>query len=200
MAHAGGQLGIPLVVFVPDTISPSKAGALKALGAEVRRVGSDCAVTEAHAREYSRTHGLTYISPYNDPAVVAGQGTVGSELLRQSPPLDAVYVAVGGGGLVAGVGAALKEAWADCEIIACSPSASAVMIESLAAGRILDIPSSPTLSEGTAGGLEAGSITFPLCQQVVDRCLQVSEDAIVHALFRKHSSSPSRRLKSPRST
>ena len=93
-----------------------------------------------------------------------------------------MYVAVGGGGLIAGIGAALREDWPDVDIVACSPSKSAVMLHSLEAGEVLDLPSGDTWSDGTAGGLEPGTVTFGLCQQVVSRSIMVSEDAILEAL------------------
>jgi threonine dehydratase len=93
-----------------------------------------------------------------------------------------VYIALGGGGLLGGVGGYLKAVRPDVEVIACSPRNSAVMHHSLAAGRILDLPSEPTLSDGTAGGVEAGSITFELCRAVADRSLLVEEDEIAAAV------------------
>lgn len=182
VAHASQRLEIRGLVFVPENVATTKAAAIEEFGVELRRFAEDCAQTEAHARQHARDHGLTYVSPYNDLDVIAGQGTVGSELLRQSPPLDTLYISVGGGGLISGVGAALAEHWPQTEIVACSPAASAVMIESLDAGRVLDLPSQPTYSDGTAGGLEPGTVTFPLCQRLVTRSIQVEEDEILEAL------------------
>ena len=179
VAHASRSLGTHAVVFVPQGAAAKNGELIEALGATLLCHGTDSDETEAHARVFAETHGLTYIPSYNDPAVIAGQGTIASELLRQSRGLDIVYIAVGGGGLLAGVAAGLAAAWPNTEVVACSPVASAVMIESLAAGRILDLPSSATWSDGTAGGLEVDTITFRLCQQVVSRSIRVEEPAIL---------------------
>ena len=121
---------------------------------------------------------MTYISPYNDREVIGGQGTIGLELERQFSDIDAVFLALGGGGLISGVAGYLKGVFPEIEIIGCSPVNSMVMIESLKAGRILDTPSLPTLSDGTAGGLEPGSVTFDLCGKYIDDFMAVTEDEI----------------------
>ena len=169
VAHAAQQLGCPLVVFVPEHADPEKIARIAALGADVHTYGEDCVDTEAHARAWADQTGRTYISPYNDLEVIAGQGTVAQELLEQVPKLDAVYVAVGGGGLISGIGSYLKSRRPNVEIIACSPSQSPAMHMCLAAGAIVDVPCGETLSDATAGGVEPGAVTFDLCQQVIDR-------------------------------
>ena len=139
-------------------------------------------VAEAAARSFALEEGLVYVSPYNDPEVVAGQATIGVELDRQLEHIDAVFIALGGGGLLGGVGGYLKSCRADVEVVACSPANSCVMHDSIAAGRILDQPSAPTLSDGTAGGVEADTITFDLCRDVVDHRVLVSEAEIAEAM------------------
>jgi threonine dehydratase len=114
--------------------------------------------------------------------VAAGQGTVAVELLEQAGTLDAVFVAVGGGGLISGIGSWLALRAPRARVIAVSPRNSAVMHASMAAGRLLDLPSLPTLSDATAGGVEAGAITFELCREVVDRSLLVDEEPIAQAI------------------
>ncbi len=182
LAHAGAALGCPITVYAPATADPAKLEAMRRRGAAVELAGADCVEAEAAARAHAAARDLPYVSPYNDPAVVAGQGTVGLELAEQLPGLDAVLVAVGGGGLIAGAAAALKAARPEIRVIGCSPANSAVMHASVQAGRILDLPSAPTLSDGTAGGLEPGAITFPLCQTLVDDWIEVPEAAIAAAL------------------
>jgi threonine dehydratase len=182
VAYGAARLGVPALIFAPESALASKLEAVRGYGAEVRLVGADCIEAETAARAHADERGLVYISPYNDPAVVAGQGTLGRELHEQLEHLDAVYIALGGGGLLGGVGGYLKAVRPDVEVIACSPRNSAVMHHSLAAGRILDLPSEPTLSDGTAGGVEAGSITFELCRAVADRSLLVEEDEIAAAV------------------
>jgi threonine dehydratase len=125
---------------------------------------------------------MVYLSPYNDRDVIVGQGSCGVEIARQLDKVDAVFIAVGGGGLIAGVGAFLKSVNPDVAIIGCQPTASAVMTKSVEAGEILDIPSEPTLSDGTAGGIEPGAMTFELCRDLVDEFVTVSEEEIASAM------------------
>jgi threonine dehydratase len=170
------------VVFVPEDASPAKVAAIRERGAEVRAEGHDSGLSESLARRYAGAQGLTYVSPYNDPDIVAGQGTVGLELARQAPDIEVLFVALGGGGLIGGVGGYLKGIGRRVTLVACSPENSAVMHHSLAAGRVLEMESKPTLSDGTAGAVEAGTITFDLCREVVDESLLVSETEIADAM------------------
>lgn len=182
MARAVDLCGAPLTVFVPTSADAGKIERLRRTGVGVEVGGEDCIDAEARARAFTDKNALTYVSPYNDSLVVAGQGTLGLELSAQVPDLDAVFIALGGGGLTAGVAAWLKSARPATAVVACSPLNSAVMIHSIQAGRILELPSEPTLSDGTAGGVEEGSITFDLCRRYVDRWETVLEPAIADAL------------------
>jgi len=125
---------------------------------------------------------MAYLSPYNDEHVIAGQGSCGVEIARQLSPVDAVFVAVGGGGLISGIGSFLKSVNPAVEIVSCQPEASQVMTESVKAGEIVDLPSESTLSDGTAGGIEAGAITFEICRDVVDRYVLVTEEEIAESM------------------
>jgi threonine dehydratase len=182
VAFAAGKLGIRSLIFVPEDAAPGKIEAMRVRGAEVRTWGSDCVIAETHAREYAAEQGMTYVSPYNDPQVVGGQGTAGVEIARQIDRVDSIFVALGGGGLIAGVAGYLKGLDPRVRVIGCSPAHSCVMAESLRAGRILELESRPTLSDGTAGGVEQGSITFDLCRELVDECALVTEDEIAGTL------------------
>ncbi len=184
VASAAQQLGVDCVVFVPEHTSPTKVEKIRHFGGEVRFFGTDGLDTEEHARAFAEEHGRFYLSPYNDEQVVAGQGTCGIEIIEALPALDAVFVAVGGGGLVGGVGSVLKERDAAIRVYGCQPLASPVMARSIEAGKILDLPSDATLSDGTAGGIEQGSLTFPLNQAVVDDWVVVDEAAIAAAMRR----------------
>jgi threonine dehydratase len=177
VAHAARIAGIDALIFVPESATPSKLEAIEALGAEIRRVDGDPVLAETAARVHADEFGLPYLSPYNDPRVVAGQGTIGVELASDLQRTDVLFASLGGGGLIAGAGGYLKRT-RGTHVVACSPVNSPVMHESLRAGRILDLPSFPTLSDGTAGGIEPGAITFDLCREIVDDSLTVSEDEI----------------------
>lgn len=182
VAYAGARLGIRSTVVVPAGASESKLAAIRAWGADLVEHGADSVEAEAEARRRAAEAGVVYISPYNDPEVVAGQGTVAAELIRQADGFDAVVVAVGGGGLVAGIAGYLRAVGHPAAVVGCSPAASPVMYESVQAGRILDLPSEPTLSDGTAGGVEPGAITFPWCRALVDRWHLVAESDIAQAM------------------
>jgi threonine dehydratase len=183
-AYALKTLGVNGLIFVPENASPTKVSAIRALGGNIQQYGTDGVETERFAREYADKHGQLYISPYNDPQIVGGQGTIGVEIARQLADVDAVFVALGGGGLMSGIAVYLKSFNPNIKIVACSPKNSQVMAESVQAGEILDLESLPTLSDGTAGGVEVGSITFPLCQQYVDEYVSVTEDEIAGAMGR----------------
>ena len=114
--------------------------------------------------------------------MVCGQGTIGVEVSEQLEDIDAVIVSVGGGGMIGGIGTYLKSIKPNVKIVAASPKNSCVMYESLQAGKILDLPSEPTLSDGTAGGVEEDAITFPICQNVIDHFVLLSEDEIADGL------------------
>jgi threonine dehydratase len=177
VAHAAQAAGLKALIFVPEAASPSKLEAIEALGAEIETVEGDPILAEAAARQHADKAGLPYLSPYNDVRVVAGQGTIGVELASDMDRTDVLFASMGGGGLIAGAGGYLKET-RGTHVVACSPVNSAIMHESLQAGRIVDLPSFPTLSDGTAGGVEPEAITFKMCQEIVDESLTVSEDEI----------------------
>ncbi|MBT8084189.1 MAG: threonine/serine dehydratase [Woeseia sp.] len=182
VAWAMAQLKVAGMIFVPEQTSSVKVEAIRRAGVTVEFFGHDGLDTELHAREYAHAKGMHYLSPYNDAAVIAGQGSCGVEIARQLNKVDALVVAVGGGGLVSGAGAFLRSAYPNLQIIACQPVASAVMAESIQNGKILDLPSAPTLSDGTAGGIEPGAITFELCQQLVSQFVLISEEQIAAAM------------------
>jgi threonine dehydratase len=183
VATAAAALRVPATVFVPHAADPAKVAAIAALGAVVERFGADCVDTERQARAVAATTGRHYVSPYNDADVVAGQGTVAVELLAQWPEVEVVYVALGGGGLIGGMAAFAKARQPGIEFVACSPAASPAMAECVRRGRIVEVPCGPTWSDSTAGGVEPDAITLPLCQQLVDRFVEVDEPAIEAALL-----------------
>jgi threonine dehydratase len=184
VARAMRELGMRGVIFVPEDTAEIKVDAIRRFGGTVRHFGTDGLDTEQHARRYAAEKGLFYVSPYNDEQVIAGQGTCGIEIIDALPDVDAVFVAVGGGGLVSGVGSVAKAHNAAIRVIGCQPAASPVMAKSVAAGRIVELPGSPTLSDGTAGGIEDRAITLPINQAVVDDYVIVDEMLIASAMRR----------------
>jgi threonine dehydratase len=182
VACAISRLGGSAIVFVPNNASQIKCDAIQRYGAEVRCHGDDGLVTELHARQFALEHHQMYISPYNDPEVIAGQGTMGLEIFDSLPNVDAVFVTVGGGGLIAGIAGVLKSLQPNVRVIGCQPSNDAAMMHSIRAGHIFEIEPLPTVSDGSAGNVEPGSITFELCQTLVDEWVEVSEMEIMIAM------------------
>lgn len=189
VATIGRKLGIPVEIFVSEQIHPHKRRKIEALQARVNAVAGNALLAELQARREAERSGRPYVSPYNDPEVIAGQGTVAVEMLRQiaeqdAGPLDAVFVAVGGGGLIGGIGAYLKRESPGTQVVGCWPENSPALHECLRAGAIIDVPERPTWSTSTAGGVEPGAITLDLCRRVIDRQILVTEAQILDAARR----------------
>jgi threonine dehydratase len=191
VATIGAKLGIPVEIFVSEAIHPYKRNRIEALQARVNALAGDALFAELEARREAERSGRPYVSPYNDPDVIAGQGTVAVEILRQlaaqgAGGLDALFVAVGGGGLIGGIGSHLKRVSPGTQVVGCWPENSPALHECLRAGRIIDVAEKPTWSTSTAGGVEPDAITFDLCRRVIDRRVLVTEDEIVDAARRLH--------------
>jgi threonine dehydratase len=182
VARAAGNAGVTVEVFVSPDADPEKVAAIRARGATITTIPGDPIVAEVAAREVAARSGRTYLPPYNDVTVVAGQGTIGVELLRQAPDLAAVVVSVGGGGLISGIAATLKAHRPQIRVIGASAVNTAAMHHSVAAGRIVELEHHPTLSDGTAGGIEPGAVTFEMCRLLVDEWLLINEDEIAAAM------------------
>ena len=184
IAYAAKVLNTSCTIFVPENADPSKLNNIKKYGAEIKTYGSDCVLAEKKARELSYENNQIYISPYNDMDIIEGQGTIASEIANQiEKPLDSIIISVGGGGLISGVSTFLKSIWPKIHIIGCSPKNSAVMLESIKGRKILDLESRKTISDGTAGGVEKNSITFPLCKEYIDESVYVTEEEIKSGLI-----------------
>jgi threonine dehydratase len=182
VATAAKINGVPAEIYVSTRMSSSKIKRIEECGAHIRQAGDNPLEAELAGRAAALASGKVFISPYNDVDVIAGQGTIGVELQNQLPNSDAIFVAVGGGGLIGGIGAYLKWVSPRTEIVGCWPENSPVLYQCMKAGRIIDVPEQPTLSESTAGGLEPGSVTLDLCKNVIDRSILVSEQEILDAL------------------
>ncbi|KAK3709915.1 hypothetical protein QZH41_020041 [Actinostola sp. cb2023] len=176
-------LGITGKIYVPFMAEGFKCKMIQQYGSTVEKLGFTCAETEKLARNYSEENGVPYISPCNDWDVLAGQGSIGCEIYEDLPSVDVVFVSVGGGGIIGGVASYLKSVKPGVKVIGCETDQSPAMSESQKAGKIIEVPNKPTLSDGTAGGIEQGSITFDLCRRVVDEWVIVTEEEISKAIY-----------------
>jgi threonine dehydratase len=186
VAAAARARGIDAEIFLSLQVPEGKWKKIESYGARIRMVGENPLEAELAARAAAADSGRTYISPYNDWQVVAGQGTIAVELLRQMDRVDAIFVATGGGGLISGIGSYLKARSPHTEVVACWPENSRVLYESLRVGSIVDFPETYTLSESTAGAVEPGSITFGLGLLAINRSVLVSEADILEAMVWAH--------------
>jgi len=182
VALAAKITGVSATIYVPDGASLMKLEAIEALGARLVKVPVGGLESELLARQAAEFSDQVFVSPYNDPWVIAGQGTIGKELTVQHPNLDAVFVSVGGGGLISGVATYLKAHNPHIRIYGCWPQNSPAMHACIQAGHIHDVAEQPTLSDGTAGGIEPGTITFEACSRLIDEHVLVSEAQIGNAM------------------
>jgi threonine dehydratase len=180
LAFAAAELGARVTVIVPRLASAAKVSALQQFDVRLVLHGEGYSEAEAHALDLAATEGGRFVSPYNDPDVIAGQGTLARELLEQVPNLGTVIVPVGGGGLVAGVSLAL--AGTDVRVVGVESEASPSMSAAVAAGTIVPITVEPTLADGLAGNLEAGAITVDIALHEHVEILTVSEADIRSAM------------------
>lgn len=190
-ARALDLLGIKGRIYLPETAVESKVEKIKSYEVEIEFYGDDPYQTEMHAKKLAneREHWV-YVSPYNDPQVIGGQGTIGIEILEDLETVDNILTTVGGGGLVSGIAGYIKSHSPNTQIIGCQPQNSPEMSASVRAGSYQEIESKPTLSDGSAGGFERESITFDLCKKWVDQFTLVSEEQIREAIklmIEKHS-------------
>lgn len=179
---AAQKTGHQLTVVLPENVIDQKRKTIEGYGTRVLIAGEDSSLAEVHARRMAEGEGFSYVSPYNDPVVVAGQGTIGLELLEQLPELDTVFISMGGGGLISGIGAVLKSFAPNIRVIGVSADNSAALAASIAAGKIVETDHYDTLADGIAGGVDEGSITLPMATEVVDDFVHCSEEQIAGAL------------------
>lgn len=180
LAYAAQIVGVRCVVFMPEQAVPTKVAAIHGYGAETRFAPSMETVFDA-MEEYRAAHGLHYVHPFGDPAIIAGQGTVGLEILEDRPEVEAVVVCVGGGGLLAGIGTAIKSTRPEVRIIGVEPEGAPAVSRSLAAGRPVRIEKIETIADGLAAPFGA-ALSQRLIERYVDDVVLVSDDEIVEAL------------------
>ncbi len=176
---------IPAVIVVPQSASTAKIAALRRFDptwVELRLLGADYDEAEAHGIALAHELGRPFISAYNDPQVIAGQGTVAYEMLEAIPDLDVLLVPVGGGGLAAGIGVWAHHVRPSIRVIGVQATTSPAMYTALAAGHLTTVPVYDSLADGLAGNIEPGSMTFPICQRELESVVLVEESDLAHAL------------------
>jgi threonine dehydratase len=182
VAYAARQFGIHAVVCLSEAVPKNKREAIRELGAEAIVHGQTYDEAAEHASRLQEERGLTMIHPFDDPYVIAGQGTIGLELLEDLPEIDTVVVPLSGGGLLGGIALALKTADAETRAIGVSMERGPAMVESLRAGKVVNIVEEPTIADALAGGIGPNVYTFDLMQEYVDDTVLVSEEEIAGAM------------------
>lgn len=182
LGFAGNILSVDSTIVVPANTPKVKRDAIELYGVELIVHGDEYMEAERFSRDLEARLGKTHISAYNDLDIIMGQGTVGLEIAEEMPDIDKVLVPVGGGGLISGVGCALKAMDATTEVFGAQSVASPVMYESLRQGRIVDMELEDSYAEGLHGGIEENSVTFELCRKYVDEIILVEEETILGAI------------------
>eukprot|EP01080_Neovahlkampfia_damariscottae_P007474 gene7474-11798_t len=186
VSFASNKLNIKASIYCPKTLVSTKRFGIESLGGIVVDKFDGCLDAELNARKDAENQKIPYISPYNDIDVMIGQGTIGKEIVEQmdNEELDAIFVSVGGGGLIGGIASYLKEKMNKCKVYGVQPKNSQVMYKSIVEGKILqNVEEFETISDGTAGGLENDCVSFGYCQKFVDEWILVSEDEIKRAMY-----------------
>jgi threonine dehydratase len=182
VALAAQMLGIEATVFMPEQAAIPKVGATRGYGAQVHLVGQTIDGSIAAATEFAERTGAVFVHPFDHPDIIAGQGTVGLELLEQVPDVRTVLVCTGGGGLLGGIAAAVKEQRPDVAVVGVQAAGAAAWPPSLAAGEPLALESMRTIADGIAVG-QPGKVTFPQVASLVDEIMTVDDDALSRALL-----------------
>ncbi len=182
VAYHAQRFGIPAVVVMPETSPLVKVRATRGFGAEVILHGASFDEAFAHARELEQKRELVFIHPFDDPVIIAGQGTIGLEILEDLPEVDAVVFAIGGGGLISGVGAAIKTQRPTTRVIGVEMESIAAMKAALAEGHLVTLPPSTTIADGIAVRT-VGAETFAHVRQYVDEVVTVDEEEVANAIL-----------------
>lgn len=182
LATAAAATGHSVSVVLPVNVAKQKHRQLAQLGTDIILHAEDAGEAELHAQHLARQRGIRYVSPYDDSEVIAGQGTIALELLQQLSGIDAVYVSMGGGGLISGIGAVLKAYSPATRVVGVSAANSAALAASIDAGKVISVEHRDTLADGCAGSIAANTITLPLATQVIDETIVCSESEISNAL------------------
>ena len=190
VAYVASRLGIPAAVCVSENVPAGKIAALEALGCELVIGGDSQAAALDTAASMVEERGMTLVHPFDDPQVIAGQGTIGLEILEDAPGIDVVLVPLSGGGLISGVALAMKALRPTVRVVGISMEHGAVMAASLEAGHPVELPEEPTLADSLQGGIGLDNrLTFDICRDLVDEVVLLTEDEIADGMafaFRSH--------------
>jgi len=182
VAIAAEKLNLAAKIIVPEAAPRKKIDKIKKYNVELIIYGKEWDEAEQKALDLACKEGITYVSSYNDPLVIAGQGTIGLEILEEFPEVEVVLVPVGGGSLISGIATAIKDRNQEIKVIGVQSKASPVMYESLKAGKIVKMRIESSIADGLSGGIEQGSITFEIAQKNVDEIILVKEETIKEAI------------------
>lgn len=183
IAYAGKKLGVDTLICMSRLVPENKVAAIEALGAAVRIIGDSQDEAEAEALRLVREEGRTYLPPFDHPDIIAGQGTIGLEILEDLPGVETIFAGLSGGGLLSGIGLAAKAANPDLELIGVSMREGAAMVASLAAGKPVRVTEQVSLADSLGGGIgDHNRYTLPLVDSLMSRSFLVSEVAIARAM------------------
>jgi threonine dehydratase len=182
VALAASRLGVDATIVMPEDAAVSKVEATRHYGAEVELHGLDYAEAAARAHELEAERGLTYVHAFDDEAIMAGQGTVGLEIVEDAPDVDTVVVPIGGGGLIAGIATAVKGANPDARVVGVEPEGADSAARSLASGEIVELDAVDTIADGLAAR-RVGDLTFEVIRDRVDEVVTVSDSEIAVAVM-----------------
>jgi len=184
VSYAAGRLGLRVVICLSEAVPKNKVAAIRELGAEIVVKGATYDEAENHALHLQQQEGLTMVHPFDDPEVIAGQGTIGLELLQDFPEIDTVIAPLSGGGLLSGVALALKHINTNVHIVGVTMERGPAMVESLKAGKVVEINEEPTLADALAGGIGLDNrYTLRMIQELVDETVLVSEEEIAYSML-----------------
>ncbi len=190
VAHAAKQIGIKSTIFMSNMVPEHRKKAIESLGAKVEIIGNNSDEADLYAREFAKKNNITLVHPFDDLDVIAGQGTVGLEMLEAMPNIDSVIIPTSGGGLIGGIALAIKLQKPNVKVIATSMKRGPSMYESLKAGKPVDVKEEETLADCLGGsiGLE-NQYTFGICKDVIDDFILIDEPKIAEGIkfnFEKH--------------
>lgn len=184
VSYVAQKVGVNATICVPKTVPNNKCQAITALGAELVIKGENADEAMEYADELQVERGMTMVHPFDDLEIIAGQGTIGLEIVEKFPKIDTIIVPLSGGGLMSGIAFAIKSIIPTIHVVGVSMERGPAMVESIKAGRIVDIIETPTLADALAGGLNKDNkYTFPMVQQYVDETVLVSEKEIAEAVW-----------------